>query len=119
MSTALAQIDRDALWDRIRSGHDFVLVDARSPMSFALAHLPGAVNLTRRWADERASWYIRGLDSEVVVYCENLDCDASVVVASRLVELGYRNVADYPGGKEDWTAAGLPLEGARESRRPA
>jgi rhodanese-related sulfurtransferase len=38
-------------------------------------------------------------------------------VAERLVELGYRNVLHYAGGKEDWASAGLPLEGARVSTR--
>jgi rhodanese-related sulfurtransferase len=26
-----------------------------------------------------------------------------------LAALGYRNVRDYHGGKEEWTKAGLPL----------
>jgi hypothetical protein len=25
--------------------------------------------------------------------------------------MGYENVRDYEGGKEDWTEAGLPTEG--------
>jgi rhodanese-related sulfurtransferase len=29
--------------------------------------------------------------------------------------MGYENVRDYEGGKEDWVEAGLPIEG--ESRR--
>ena len=30
--------------------------------------------------------------------------------------LGYENVSHYAGGKSDWVAGGLPLEGARGSR---
>jgi rhodanese-related sulfurtransferase len=41
-----------------------------------------------------------------------------VVVARRLVELGYENVRHYPGGKRDWLEAGLPLEGSGVSRDP-
>ncbi len=37
---------------------------------------------------------------------------SSVEVAERLLELGYRNVLHYAGGKRDWTDAGLPLEPA-------
>ena len=47
------------------------------------------------------------------MYCAGPDCESSVEVATRLVELGYRKVLHFPGGKRDWLAAGLPLEGAR------
>ena len=60
-----------------------------------------------------ASRRIPELDTPVVVYCANPSCESSVEVAQRLVELGYRNVLHYAGGKEDWAAAGLPLDGAR------
>ena len=53
-------------------------------MSFAAAHLPGAINLTPGWVDERARRRIPDLDTEVVVYCQGLDCDSSVQVANRL-----------------------------------
>ena len=39
-------------------------------------------------------------------------CESSVDVGRRLLELGYRNVSHYGGGKRDWTDAGLPLERA-------
>ena len=52
-------------------------------------------------------------DTEVVVYCANPDCESSVEVAERLVELGYTRVSHYAGGKQDWREAGLPLEGGR------
>ena len=56
---------------------------------------------------------IPSFDAEVVVYCANPKCESSVEVAQRLVEMGYRNVRHYPGGKDDWREAGLPLEGGR------
>ena len=42
----LAPISRQELWEKLESGAELVLVDALSPMSFAAAHLPGAINLT-------------------------------------------------------------------------
>jgi len=33
--------------------------------------------------------------------------------------MGYTNVRDYVGGKEDWLAAGLPTEGQARRRRPS
>jgi rhodanese-related sulfurtransferase len=113
MSGTFTPISRDALREKIAHGDDFVLVDALSPISFAMSHLPGAINLTPGWVDDRARRRIPDLDTEVVVYCESSDCDSSVAVATRLVELGYRNILHYVEGRRDWAAAGLPLEGGR------
>jgi rhodanese-related sulfurtransferase len=113
VATALAEISRETLWEKLETGAHFVLVDALSPMSFAAAHIPGALNLTPGWVDDRVRRRIPDLETEVVVYCMDSDCDSSVRVATRLTELGYRNIRHYAGGIRDWTEAGLPLEGGR------
>jgi rhodanese-related sulfurtransferase len=113
MSTRPTTITRERLHEMIENGDGFVLVDALSPMSFAASHLPGAVNLSPGWVDDRARRRIPDLDTEIVVYCESEECDSSVRVVERLQELGYRNVRHYAEGKRGWAAAGLPLEGAR------
>jgi rhodanese-related sulfurtransferase len=113
MATPLVSVSRETLWEKIESGAEFVLVDALSPISYAMSHLPGAINMTPLFMDERARRRIPDVDTEVVVYCADSGCDSSVEVANRLIELGYRNVQHYAGGKRDWVAAGLPLEGGR------
>jgi rhodanese-related sulfurtransferase len=90
-----------------------VLVDALAPISYAGAHLPGAINIPPTSVDRLAERRIPDVDFEVVVYCANPGCESSVEVAARLVELGYLNVRHYAGGKEEWRDAGLPLEGGR------
>ncbi len=90
-----------------------MLVDALPPISFAASHLPGAINIPPASVDERAPRRIPDRESEIVVYCTSPTCEASVEVGQRLLELGYRNVRHYPGGKDEWKAAGLPLEGGR------
>ena len=79
-------------------------------MSYARSHLPGAVNLPIEWVDERAPWRIPDLDTEVVVYCVDVDCDSSVEVGERLRKLGYRKVLHYAEGKADWMKAKLPVD---------
>jgi rhodanese-related sulfurtransferase len=106
-------VDREQLCEQIERGGDVVLVDALPPISFAASHLPGAINIPPASVDERAPRRIPDRESEIVVYCTSPTCDASVEVGKRLLELGYRNVRHYPGGKDEWTAAGLPLEGGR------
>ena len=111
MTGDLPQIGREALRQLIESGHALVLVDALAPMSYAHSHLPGAINLIPERVDDEARRRIPDVDADVVVYCANEDCESSVEVAARLLELGYRNVRHYAGGKDEWRDAGLPLEG--------
>ena len=115
MAPALENIDRDALLEKIERGDELVIIDALSPISFAALRLPGAVNITPGTVDEQAPRRIPDHATEVVVYCQSPACDASVEVAERLIELGYLNVRHYAGGKDEWAAAGLPLEGGRAS----
>jgi rhodanese-related sulfurtransferase len=97
----------------MRAGEPLVIVDALSPLSYGAAHLPGAINIPPRSPDSTVERRIPDRDAPVVVYCQNSDCDSSVEVAERLVELGYRDVRHYAGGKDGWREAGLPLEGSR------
>jgi rhodanese-related sulfurtransferase len=113
MASPVGHISRDSLWHKIQAGDDFVLVDALAPISYAAAHLPGAISIPPDDVAARAKRRLPDLDAEIVVYCSGATCDSSVIVANRLVELGYRNVRHYVGGKQEWVEAGLPLEGGR------
>jgi rhodanese-related sulfurtransferase len=109
----LDDITADELLQKLERGDDFVLVDALAPMVYAHSHLPSAINLPPNAVDgTRCSKRIPQLDTEIVVYCANPECDDSIVTARRLEELGYTNVRHYPGGKEEWRGRGLPLERA-------
>jgi rhodanese-related sulfurtransferase len=113
VATALREISREDLQRKIEDKDGFVLVDALGPISYAAAHLPGAVNITPQRVDTLAERRIPDRETTVVVYCAGPDCDSSVEVAERLVALGYANVFHFPGGKDAWREAGLPLEGSR------
>ncbi len=106
-------VDRDQLCEPIERGDELVLVDALSPDLVRRVPPPGAINIPPGTVDERAPRRIPDQTSEIVVYCTSPVCDASVEVGQRLLELGYRNVRHYPGGKNEWKEAGLPLEGGR------
>ena len=113
MKTALGEITCESLWEKMERGDDFVLVDALAPISFAGAHLPGAINIPPQPSEEVAARRIPDRAAEIVVYCAGPDCESSIEVGERLLELGYRNVRHFPGGKQAWRDAGLPLEGGR------
>jgi rhodanese-related sulfurtransferase len=113
------EIFREELWEKIERRDEFVLIDALAPMSFAHSHLPGAINLPPEWVDERGPGRVPNREAEIVVYCASSTCDSSVQVGNRLLELGYRNVRHYTGGKRDWIEGGLPVEGGGVRARSA
>jgi rhodanese-related sulfurtransferase len=113
MLGVMREITREELVAKIEGGADFVLVDALAPMSYAASHLPGAINLPPAWVAERAASKIADREAEIILYCSGATCDSSVLAAKGLAALGYLNLRHYVGGKEDWVAARLPLEGGR------
>jgi len=82
---------------------------AGSDWAFRSKHLPGSLHFDP--THPKALLGVLGHDDDIVVYCSNVDCQASRVAYRRLVENGYTRVRHYQGGLLDWEAAGLPLEG--------
>ena len=103
------RITRDDLHTRITSGHATVVVEAWGAGYYADAHLPGAINIPAGQVDRLAPALLPAREATVVVYCSG-SCSSAESVARRLEELGYRDVAVYEGGKEDWVEHGLPVE---------
>jgi rhodanese-related sulfurtransferase len=109
----LPTVTADELLAKIESGEELVLVDALSPMAYAHSHLPGAINLPPSDVNpEVVARRIADRSTQIVVYCANPNCEDSMATVLRLQALGYTNVQHYPGGKNEWRDAGLPLERA-------
>jgi rhodanese-related sulfurtransferase len=100
-------IDRDEL-QRRRGAKDprFKLVMTLGDWEFRTKHIPGSLHF--KDAPEMLSTLHK--DDEIVVYCTNPPCLASVAAYYRLVQEGYTNVRRYAGGIEDWEAAAWPLD---------
>lgn len=106
----IPELHRDELVELIHGDDNTILVEALPEEVYAEGHLPGAVNIRPRRVDELAPVLLPDPNARIVVYCGSASCDASLRVAQRLHRLGYRNVLRYTAGKEDWIAAGLPIE---------
>ena len=104
----MSNISREELKAKMDRGESFVLLDALSAKHYQSSHLPGAVNLPYEFVDE-AERLLPNKDAEIVVYCMNVDCEASAEEARELTEMGYRNVRSMSGGFRAWKAAGLPM----------
>ena len=100
-------ISREELRDKLARGERFKLVMTLNEWAFRAKHIPGSLHFNN--SEEMLA--ALGKDEEIVVYCSNLDCHASLAVIQKLRAHGYHNVRHYAGGLIDWEAGGLPLEG--------
>ena len=112
-------ISRQDLKAKLDRGDIVKLVMTMGDWAFQAKHIPGSLNLN---SAAEAQEYLK-LDDEIVVYCSNEACPASVAAYQMLKTHGYRNIHRYAGGLMDWEDAGYPLEGhlvqsAREPDEP-
>jgi rhodanese-related sulfurtransferase len=87
-----------------------VVVETLRAEHFEQGHIPGAIHIHFEAIADEAPTLLPDRDAAIVTYCSNTACPNSGIAANRLVKLGYTNVRKYAEGKDDWTAAGLPLE---------
>ena len=104
----VATISREELHSRLDTGAPIKLAMALNRWAFDAKHIPGSLHF-----DTPDELYAAvAPEDEIVVYCSNVDCLASVAMYWDLMDRGYRNVRRFAGGLLDWEDAGLPLEGA-------
>lgn len=111
-------IDRDDLEQRIAAHglnnedrhRGFALVSVLGEGAFAMAHIPGSINIPH--GNEEVFERRFAKDKEIVVYCASHDCPTSDNVAAALVSRGFRRVYDYAGGLSDWQQGGYSIEEA-------
>ena len=102
-------IERVELKRRLEEESDLVLIEVLAEREYRRKHIKGAINIPFKQIAHVAR---DRFDPEqpIVVYCADRKCQASPIAAEKLEESGFRNVWEYPGGKEDWRRAGYPME---------
>ena len=86
---------------------DFVLLDVRSPESYAAGHLPGAISLPHARINSR-NLAAYPEDTLFVVYCNGPHCNGADRAALNLAKLGLP-VKKMIGGVEGWKDEGFAL----------
>ena len=100
-------IGREELAAKIERGDKFRLVMALNEWAFNAKRIPGS----ERFDTEGELLASIDPSEEVVVYCTNERCHASIALYHALADAGYRNVRRYHGGIQEWEENSLPLEG--------
>jgi rhodanese-related sulfurtransferase len=91
-----------------------VLIDVMLEEVFKTRHLPGAQNACvydMAFLD-LVKKNVPDPETPVIVYDSGLNNLASTTAAQKLIAAGYTHVTEFPGGLEEWQAAGLPVEGS-------
>ena len=109
----MTAITHDEIKTLLDEGAAMTLVEALPEKYWKHSHLPGALNIPHDRTAELAPSMLPDKDALIVVYCANEACKNSTIAAEELASLGYRNVREYIGGKQDWVEAGLPVEKGR------
>ena len=110
----MSTITREQLKEKLDGGEEFKLVNCLDDWMFRAKRIPGSLHF------KSLQHALETLDpkEEVIVYCSNFGCTASVLVYQQLVDHGFQNVRHYAGGIADWEDAGYPLEGDRVNQNP-
>lgn len=89
-----------------------LFVDARGPEYFQNGHIRGAVSLPVAQFEHRIASFKEKYPPgrHIVTYCYSRDCRDSQILAQRLFDAGYTNVAIFVEGYLGWENEGFPIE---------
>lgn len=90
---------------RILASKSEPILDVRSAREYAIAHIPGSINLYEKEV-ERVRQAYPDKATRIVLYCNGPFCGKSKRLSEQLVELGYTNVRRYQLGLPVWRALG-------------
>jgi rhodanese-related sulfurtransferase len=102
------------LHDKLKHRDEFKLVMTLSSFAYEAKRIPGSL----RFESLEETAQALAPSDDVVVYCADVHCAASIYAYRFLERKGFRHVRRYAGGIADWEAAGYALEsGAARQRR--
>lgn len=112
------EISCKELKEKIDRKDNFKLVFCMDQERFRAQHIPGSINFPVtperiKNAELVKKELLEGFspDEEIVVYCSDVGCPASVFVYYRMEELSFKNVKRFSGGLLEWINDGYTLEG--------
>ncbi len=100
-------ISREELKEKLDKTEEIKLVFALRVNHYRAKHIPGSLHFDKL----EDALQVLGKDDEIIVYCANPACPASILAYHFFIGHGYKNVRRYAGGLQEWEDAGYPLEG--------
>ncbi|MBN2755370.1 MAG: hypothetical protein JXR81_11000 [Candidatus Goldbacteria bacterium] len=88
-----------------------VFVDTRGASMYDDAHIKGAILIPAGSPPDKYKEHEQALKDKVIVtYCHGVGCHLADKVANALFDMGYKKLAIFFGGWNEWTQAGYPVE---------
>jgi len=87
----------------ILATHSEPVFDVRTAHEYAIAHIPGTINIYEKEVDQIAALYPER-STPMVLYCNGPACGKSKRTSEQLVAMGYTNVRRYQLGMPVWRA---------------
>ena len=97
-------ISAQALKEKLDRGDNFKLVMTMGEAAYRKAHIPHSL-----WSTVQDVASIVNPDEEIVLYCSNVHCPASIGAYHLLAKHGYTNVSRFAGGLAEWEDNGFSL----------
>jgi len=107
----LEALSREELLSRLHSGEPPIVLDVRPNEEYQAGHVPGAVSIPLPELERRLKEL--PADRQVVAYCRGPYCAFASEAVRLLRHLGVDAIR-LEDGLPEWSAAGFPVEGARD-----
>ena len=104
-----------ALYDKLQRGEKFVLLDVREADEYEEVHIPETTHRISVKEISEDAFLKAGIkkDDEIIVYCRS--GARSRVAATKMREMGFKNVWEVNSGIIHWLEDGFPSESGAES----
>lgn len=114
---ASGKVSLERMKELVEKGR-IVIIDARAAQEYATGHIAGAISVPYEELTDHYNKVTQTvpLDATVVCYCRSVTCDDSENLARELRFMGYRHVATYQGGWDEWSQAGYPAESSNPDK---
>ena len=98
---------REELKKKLDGGEDFKLINCLDDLMFRAKRIPGSI----RFESLKHALDTLNPKEEVIVYCSNSGCTASVLVYQQLLDHGFQNLRRYAGGIGTGRTRGIRSKG--------
>ena len=86
-------------------------IDARHDFEYKIGHIHGAINIALKQIDtHRVQLEAIPKEKMLIVYCDGVECNSSIELAVKLMEMKFTNVKVFFGGWQEWKANNLPVD---------
>ena len=89
-----------------------IFVDARPLQHYIEGHIPGAISLPLDNFENRFKEIESQLpkNHDIIVYCDNINCDLSTYLVYRLLDKGYIYCSIFENGIKHWQTVGYSVD---------